>query len=696
MDFGTAKVEQQITYLDPYTCYLVSPTHSWRMAYRTSELGAEKVRKLLSTHPELVEADGKADPAKRVAIGKFLLDAGWPADAKRELEKLRAEFTGEMDKEAKSQVDQLGREIDLAAAENLAAEAEKAVAAGRYKAADAVLQKFSDKNADPRTTDRVTKLLATVRTNTERYDAARRLLTGVIDEVSGKGRRPADAAGPRTATPDPRLIAAARTVLAELHPDTAGRAEFFVGMAGQAERDRQQNRAPTKRPDELLATAVSSWVKGKNGFSAAPDAALRAWDARLMVLEYQRTGNLNERKKLLSTYRKQTGALSLDELVQVVSLLPPAEPDDLAVRSGQLVPAGGAVPEGVYRRSLGVPNRARPMDYLVRLPDEYQHGRAYPVLLVLTQPDLAPENLLGGLSAEADRNGYILVAPDWVNGTTGPYDYDGEQHVAVTAVLRDVVRHYSVDNDRVFMFGFGEGANMAMDVGMSHPDLFAGVIPWDATPRWTNMFSHYWKNAQRLPFYAVTGELAGRTVEFTRAVFNQWMPKGFPALFTVYKGRNFEWFPAEVPVMFDWMGRKRRINGAAALNLGAGGPQEYWQTMRPTDDRFYWLGAEELSNVHRLDLAAPGRGATPAWLTGDIVAGNKIRVRSGGVKRLAVWLSRDMVDWTKPVTVEHNGYVPHYFKPQKLEPDVDVLMEDFHLRGDRRMLFLYKVELKGI
>src|SRR5690348_4052652 len=111
---------------------------------------------------------------------------------------------------------------------------------------------------------------------------------------------------------------------------------------------------------------------------------------------------------------------------------------------------------------------------------------------------------------------------------------------------------------------------MAMDIGMSHPDLFAGVLAMGPAPIWKNMFIEYWKNAQKLPFYIVTGELASDSATALRRIYERWMPLGFPSVMVVYKGRSIEWFGSEIAPMFDWMNRKKRVNGAAVLDLGIG------------------------------------------------------------------------------------------------------------------------------
>ena len=45
----------------------------------------------------------------------------------------------------------------------------------------------------------------------------------------------------------------------------------------------------------------------------------------------------------------------------------------------------------------------------------------------------------------------------------------------------------------------------AFDIGMSHPGLFAGVIPITGKTSAFNL--HYWENAKHLSWYIVGGEL---------------------------------------------------------------------------------------------------------------------------------------------------------------------------------------------
>ena len=701
------RIDQQITYLDPYCCYIVSTSHTWTQAFRTSEMNPRTVRKLLSTHPELVEADGKADPLKRIAIARFLKDVGWLYMAKEEIEKLKKDVPGPMAKEAQEQLDKLQKEVDHAAAELVVNEAELALAAGRYKYAAEMLALFPEKSADPKDVDRATKLMAQLKTAREQYETGRRLLRVLIDDATGLGAaKPFLAAGggPLAAVWPSKggntqlqiLAAAAEEVHGELHPDTAGRIELFVNLATQVEREKTMVMPITKQPEELLGMAISGWAKGKNGATEKPDLALRIWNARTMVLDYQRGGNLNERNNVLNRYKKQSNPLGLDELTQIISLVPPAEPENLLNRAGTPV-KGNGIPEGIFkRRSAPYGQHPAGLDYLIKLPPEYQQGRAYPVIVALTYPGLEPERFMAAFAHEADKNGYIIIAPDWAP-IFGPkvegWSWAGADHDYVTAALRDTIRHFTVDNDRVFLMGGTAGADMAMDIGASHPDLFAGVIAVGPNPKWGSFFTHYWRNAQKLPFYVVTGELAGDAGGNLRSLYGPWMRHGFPALQVLYRGRGYEWYPAETTVMFDWMSRKKRANNASVMKFGTGEPIR-WQIMREEDNHFYWLGAEK---VHPGNLSPDGKPnanlTKAADLSGDI-KGDLIDIKSLGVRTISIWLGRDMINWSRPVRIAINGSLATGWKSggKMIDQDINVLMEDYWLRGDRRMLYLARLE----
>lgn len=695
------EIRQQITHLDPYYIYIVSPTHFWRLTYRTNEQDPKMVRDLLLMHPEIAERDGKCDPLKRFALAKFMLDTGWLQSAKDEMARFKADFAGDLGKDAKEQLDKLTTEIDHAAAELVAREAELALRAGRYKYTADLLATFPEKTAAAKDVGRMAKVSAELKTNTERYDAGRRYLRALVDELSGKvplNARVAALGGLGIAgqaplntppTPEQELAAAGERVLEELHPDSALRIELFVTLAAQAERNRAAGQKVTNQPSAILASAVSGWARGKNGATPNVEAALRIWTARELVLQYQAAETMGDRAALMGRF-KRTPGLGTDELAQIVSILPPAEPEDLNNRSGKLVPIGKLKNSGAYRRTAragnGVPEG---IDYLVRLPPEYHHGRAYPVLIVLTTAGVDPEEILAPLLSEADKHGYILVVPEWTSEFGKGWEWKGEDHVWVTASLRDAIRHFTVDNDRVFLTGFAEGANMAMDVALTNPDLFAGVVPMCPNPKWFGLMIETWRNAQYLPFYIVSGEHSAESMKHLKLLFDKWGTYGFQAVMSVYKGRGLEWFASEVPVIFDWMGRKKRVTPAGTLKLDVKSRLQ-WQMLRATNTRFYWLEGD------RITPGKLGGAPVPALLQADVRGNNLIDIQERHVKDLTVWLSNDMIDWAKEVRVQVNGSTPRGYRAQKFEPSLEILLEDYALRGDRRRLFMNKLTLTNL
>jgi len=764
-------IEEQITYIDPYFTYMVSPTHLWREGYRTSEFEPGQLRKLLTTglfkltnagiaalkaanvpndvvvklnplkdkellqasmekelakiltaaefkqwmapilketllpKPDLAEIDGQPDAGKRIALAKFMLDAGFLKTAQVDIAAIRKQWPEGVPMQSKEVFEKLVKDFDTATMAVILKEAELSLGAGRYNYAAEVLAIFPEKQADARQIDDYTKLRAQLQATQERYVAGRRLLRNLLDEVTGMDQaKPALAATgglvgaifPRKVLSNPlsNLVDAGERVFAELHPDSALRIESFVNLAVQAEKEKLQGRVPIKKSDALLAAAVSGWALGKNGATPDPEQALKIWNAREMALAYQRTEDANTRNKILHRF-EDVKPVDIDVLAQIISLLPPAEPENLFFRTGNSLGGKNPALAGTYKlETVPTGDHPKKIPYYLRLPPEYHHGRAYPVMVVLGSPNYDVESLLASLAQEADRNGYILVAPDWTNQFANGWQWSGEDHWYVTSVLRELVRNYCVDNDRVFILGMGEGANMAMDVAMSHPDLFAGVLPVSPLTRVSkiNLFTEYWKNAQALPVFIATGELAGDSVQNCRkSLFDRWAPRGFPALMTIYMGRGIEWFAAEIPVMFDWMGRKKRVTTTGVLKLDEKGRQP-WTTMRSSDNRFYWLGVDRIQSNRLLENKKVSE-ITPATIQGDVSGSNVIRLNTLGVLKCTIFLTRDLIDWEKGVTVViNNTPMPGYSRPKKLTPSFEELLKDYRERGDRRVLLWGRLE----
>jgi hypothetical protein len=414
-----------------------------------------------------------------------------------------------------------------------------------------------------------------------------------------------------------------------------------------------------------------------------------------MVLAYQNEINAGARRQLLEPFLTKA-ALDPQELAQLIAYLPPPEPVDTTdPRLSQPV-----------ERVTQVPWAQRaPVKYALQLPPEYHPNRPYPVLIALHNGNEKPSDAIAEWGPEAAKNGYVLAAPNWNDGLASEYKYSEGEHAVVLELIRDLRRHFQVDSDRVFLAGNGDGGTMASDVGLSHPDLFAGVIPINARPV-RSATTWYWRNAQVLPFYCLTGEFAGDCSSKTKWVFEKWASKGYPALMTIYKGRVLETFPAEMPTIFDWMSRKHRAAGFPELGRNPGGfgdSGEEFHTMRPGDNHFYWISVGGIKNDFLNPRMGQGKVGTSAYVQANIRDNNQIAVNTRGIKQLTIWLGRcfdpergvqQMIDFARPVTVQINRR--EYWRNKVVTPSAATMLEDFYERGDRQRLFMAKLDFDNV
>jgi hypothetical protein len=467
--------------------------------------------------------------ARRMRLCDFFAQAGWFDLADEELNRLLKDFPDQ-----KKRVED-GREV----VGKLRARAEweeikNWYHAGRY---NAVSRRLVQAEQNKHATDRV---LADMREMKDRLASDQGMLaqaTAALDEC-----------GKQVTTPEGRALLSAVAVLKrELNAASIGRLDAFLSQARESARQKARNKKPAYTPDQLLALAVSGWLLGSPSAESQAESAVNLWKTRQMILEYCQETDQASRKKILAKYEKEiTPRIDLDEIAQLIESLPPVEP--------------GQITKDVTEVSVGKGRNAT--KYHLQLPPEYTHRRSYPVLIVLANGGEKPAAALARWEKAAAEHGYILAAPEWETGLKNKYNYSEREHDSVLNTVRDLRQRYQIDSDRVFLFGLGEGGKMAWDVGLAHPDLFAGIVPMNAGLKFFPR--RYWHNAQYLPIYAVTGTRASDSNEGLRDIFTLWVQRGYPALWVEYKGRGMEWLGGEVPNIFDWMRNQQRAFPLAA------------------------------------------------------------------------------------------------------------------------------------
>jgi pimeloyl-ACP methyl ester carboxylesterase len=671
-ELGQYSIRQRITQLTPYSARVDSYNYRWNLSYLTQELGLDTVLHLLANHPDLEEKkDQPPDIEKRMKRFRFLLQGNWLMAAEQELSRALADLPQE-----KERIERSRRVLREAQTQALWNEADGAYKAGRYSAARNIVTRFPLNEADQRMAGQILALRTKFETASRKIEQAQKSLARLLDRLAGP----------------PPFADALPTIQESLAFDTIERLDAFISLAEQHESEIDAGKKPTHSLEEILALAVTGFALGNAAAEPNVAAAERLWSAREFVLLYLRTHEPSARRRALEAY--QSGrTLALDELAQLILLLPPPE-----------APPGLELSPGFQERTTSATWGRGSTPYTLLLPREYSPTRFWPALVVMPGMGERPADALTRWAELAQEYGFVLVSPHWPPGAQA-YTHSSEEHQPALEVIRELRRLFQVDPDRLFLAGFADAGTIATDIALGHPDLFAGVVTINAVPpRSTSTW--YWHNAQYLPFYIVSGELAGTSCRLNRLLFENWMMRGYPSLMTIYKGRWSEFYPAELPFAFDWMSRKRRAAGFPELgrspNLGSLG--EEMQTARLGDNRFYWL---EATLIHPRYVSAnlgtvDNKPYTPAALQGTIRDSNTIAVSTRGIRSLRVWLGqafdpqvgwKTMVDLSQPVTFLINRQAA---KVQKFTPDLAVMLEDLYNRGDRHRLYWGSIEFTNL
>jgi pimeloyl-ACP methyl ester carboxylesterase len=325
--------------------------------------------------------------------------------------------------------------------------------------------------------------------------------------------------------------------------------------------------------------------------------------------------------------------------------------------------------------------------YVIQLPPEYNPLREYPCVLALHESRTDPVTQLdwwaGPFSSEtgerrghASRNGFIVVAPIWSRAGQVVYEYTPQEHQRVLVALRDAMRRSSIDADRVFIAGHGEGGTAAWDIALAHPDLWAGMISISGSPGKT--VPHYELNARYVPLYMVMGEIDKSKAD--GAIIDDYMSFNHDAMVVMYRGNGRSYFYDEIPRLFEWMNLPAHRRRDPPLEIETA-------TIRDGDNFFWWLELGQLK---------PGVAVDPIqWeqspriragkVSASIGTDNQIRIRNGPADQFRISLRPQTdIDLSKEVVVRFGTSPAKRFE---FDGRLDAMLEDVRQRADRKRPF---------
>ena len=453
----------------------------------------------------------------------------------------------------------------------------------------------------------------------------------------------------------------------ELNFNTLNRMADFLRLADD----------PDLGSDAKLALAISGWLMGPGEGTENLVVAASLRTVRDQVREYLVCEQEEERQAILKRLRAIEGSAPAN-VARLIAHMKPVK---------KTVPQESPI-EGLMEFTVPGLEEDEQFKYFVQLPPGYDPYRRYRCIVTLNGAGSTARQQIdwwaGAFHAkkkirlgQATRHGCIVIAPVWNRAYQSKYMYSAREHAAVLFSVRDACQRFSINTDRIFLTGHSMGGDAVWDIGLAHPDLWAGVIPIVA--RADKYVSRYWENGRQVPFYFVLGEMDGNSMAANARDFNRYLTRqGFDTMIVEYRGRGHEHFQDEIHRMFEWI----RLHERDFF------PKEFKSvTMRPWDNYFWWAELDDFPQRSVvIPLEWPVARSRPAETEGVIHENNRIRIRSS-TSKVTVWLSPEMVDFQQRIYVTINGREIG----QEVEVSLDVLLEDVRTRCDRQHPFWAKV-----
>ncbi len=676
-NIGTIPVRQHMQFLgSKHIQVFATKTFAWGSSYLTKELDKKSIEELIASHPDsqkILEPGSPQSFNRHQKRALFYLQAGMLEDAVEWLNEALKEFEGNRELSDKL------LDVRKKAYEEMQHEkvllARDLIAEGYLGATPNLLGSVVESQCAE--SDLVE--LRSIKAKTEKeLNLQKEIRSALVDIL-----------------PDPKASdtpALGREVLENIAKlqTTNDNAKFEPFLSQYRQWKKQDKKSPSTNQEKLTALAVSGWLGGASGADPSPTQAKRLWSLReqlqIALGDLNKKRSLEGVKELLKRFPEAT---TVDDVGILLGTLGPEEPDP----APPLFP--GSPTKRVFESTHGLPGGT----YLVQVPPHYDPAMPMPLLIVLHAAGEAPAEAIARWRDHAAKEGYILAVPTW-NEPPDPaaYQFSVKEHEILLAALRDLRMRYRVDSDRVFLSGHFQGGQMAFDIGLSHPDLFAGVIPISASPKYYP--EKYWRNGVYLPFYVVSGDRIGEINGQLKDLFNNWAGRSYSAIWVQYKGRGMEWFRAELPSMFAWMKGKKRVFPLKQLGADGNGGTfgNEFRTLRPTDSRFYWVEIQELMAKNSTP-PPPGFDAriNPATLYARTEPEkNEVFIKTTGIKKMALELFRNSkgeccLNLDKPVTVRWNQ--AQVVRNHKIKIDLEMMLADQAKWQDRQRFLVARVEM---
>lgn len=169
----------------------------------------------------------------------------------------------------------------------------------------------------------------------------------------------------------------------------------------------------------------------------------------------------------------------------------------------------------IQHRSYTFPSTGEEIPYALFLPSTYNEGDPAPLIISLHGLGRSYDWLMGyhGFLDQAEAGGYIVVTPlgyirrGWYGSRVTEDPQDGiysEQDVM--EVIQLVRNEFTVDNNRIYLWGHSMGGAGTYHIAAKNPDLFAGLGVAAPAPERSTDIEATLNKIKHIPIFVLQGD----------------------------------------------------------------------------------------------------------------------------------------------------------------------------------------------
>lgn len=309
------------------------------------------------------------------------------------------------------------------------------------------------------------------------------------------------------------------------------------------------------------------------------------------------------------------------------------------------------------------------------VPVNYNSAKQYALIIHLHGTGRTGDNYIDKWQKIIDENkteNYILICPTFPDGKWS--SKAGEEFVLT--LIQKIKTIYNIDDNRIFLTGMSRGGGGTYNISKFHTDIFAGIAPIAGATDIENK-AVLLENFLNLPIYIIHGSKDNFVpVEYARNAYQKLKDLKCDVTYIEHDkvleampsiGGHF--YPVELlPDLVKWFDTKKRKLLPSQLFI--------YQT-KNNHERMYWVSATTLMK-DTVSIQAT-------------LKDNHIEIKTEGVKKLKVFLNKELVSFIKPVSITMNG--KEVFN-KKVIPDVKTLLRNYKQFADSEMLFTAEIEVE--